>query len=108
MHVCPVCRRGDRTTRLRRYWRTLTPEARAGAPHLARPALDEERWAAPFGLLTVGCALLVSEVWLGFVGLAGGGLWLVSLRGSVAQAARQRADWRRQLFCLRCQHVFLP
>ena len=108
MHVCPVCRRSDRTTRLGAYWRALTPQERAGSPHLARPSLQGERWAAPLGLLTLGCALLVSDAWLGFVGLAGGSLWLVSLRDKVTQAAKGQADWHRRLFCERCDRAFLP
>jgi hypothetical protein len=35
-------------------------------------------------------------------------VWLVSLRDKVAQAAKQRADWHRKLFCGRCHHAFLP
>ncbi|WP_055491749.1 hypothetical protein [Streptomyces sp. TP-A0356] len=108
MRVCPVCHRGDRTTRLGAHWRTLSPQARAEAPHLAPPALEDERWAAPLGLLTLGCALVVSDAWLGFVGLAGGGFWLVSLRDKVAQAASRRADWHRKRLCRRCHHAFLP
>ena len=108
MHVCPVCRRGDGTIRLGAYWRTLSREARAGAPHLAHPVLDNERWAAPFGLLTLGCALIISDAWLGFVGVAGGGFWLVLLRDKLAQAAKGRADWHRKFFCRRCHHAFLP
>ncbi|MER6129655.1 hypothetical protein ABT173_45295 [Streptomyces sp. NPDC001795] len=108
MHVCPLCKRSDGTTRLSAYWRTLSPEGRAGVPHLARPALHAERWTAPLGLLTVGCALLVADTWLGFVGLAGGGFWLVSLRDRVAQAAKERADWHRKLICRPCHHAFLP
>ncbi|TFV31868.1 hypothetical protein E4K10_10880 [Streptomyces sp. T1317-0309] len=50
----------------------------------------------------------VSEAWLGYVGVAGGGVWLVSLRDKAAQTARRRAEWRRKLFCRRCEHVFLP
>ncbi|MFF3510489.1 hypothetical protein [Streptomyces sp. NPDC002573] len=107
-HVCPVCGRSDRTTKLSAHWRALSAGQRAGAPHLARPALHDERWSEPLGLLTLGCALLVSEAWLGFVGVAGGGVWLVSLRDKVAQAARLRADWHRKQFCRRCHHAFLP
>jgi hypothetical protein len=108
MHVCPVCGESDTATRLSAYWRTLSAEARAGAPHLARPPLHDEGWSAPLGLLTVGCALLVSDAWLGFVGVAGGSFWLMSLHEKVAQAVRAQTDWRRKLFCLRCHHAFLP
>ncbi|MEU1591508.1 hypothetical protein ABZ468_01260 [Streptomyces sp. NPDC005708] len=108
VHICPVCERSDRTTKLSAHWRTLSPEGRALAPHLARPALHDERWSAPLGLLALGCALLLSEAWLGFVGVAGGGLWLVSLRDKVAQTARRRADWHRKAFCRRCHQAFLP
>ncbi|MFG3057394.1 hypothetical protein ACGFYM_02055 [Streptomyces sp. NPDC048231] len=108
MHICPVCERSDGITRLRAHWSALPPQGRAAAPHLARPSLNDERWAGPVGLLTVGCALLVSEAWLGYVGVAGGGVWLVSLRDKAAQTARRRAEWRRKLFCRRCEHVFLP
>ncbi|MGV9561639.1 hypothetical protein [Streptomyces sp. NPDC003480] len=94
--------------KLSAHWRALPADRRAGAQQLARPALHDERWSAPLGLLTLGCALLVCEAWLGFVGVAGGGLWLVSLRDRVAQAARQRADWHRKQFCRRCHHDFLP
>lgn len=109
MHSCPVCERSDRTTKLSAHWRSLPPHLRASAPHrLARPALHDERWTAPLGLLVLGCALLLSDAWLGFVGMAGGGVWLVSLRDKVAQRARQRAEWHRKLYCLRCGHAFLP
>ncbi|MGW1254310.1 hypothetical protein ACWD5Q_03740 [Streptomyces sp. NPDC002513] len=108
MHVCPVCKRSDRTTKLSAHWRALSAGQRAGAPHLARPTLDDEPWTEPLGLLTLGCALLLSEAWLGFVGVAGGGLWLVSLRDRVAQAAKGWADWHRKQFCRRCDHDFLP
>ncbi|MGV9244079.1 hypothetical protein [Streptomyces sp. NPDC003710] len=108
MHVCPVCKRSDRTTELSAYWRTLPAERRAAAPHLARPALHDEHWTAPLGLLALGCALLVSEAWLGLVGVAGGGLWLVTLRDKVAQTAKRRADWHRKRYCRRCRHDFLP
>jgi hypothetical protein len=108
MHICPVCERSDRTTKLSAHWKALPPERRREAPHLTRPTLHDERWAAPIGLLTLGCALLVSDAWLGFVGVAGGGFWLVSLRDKVAQTAKRRADWHRKLFCRRCHHAFLP
>ncbi|MFI9649768.1 hypothetical protein ACIHAA_26195 [Streptomyces sp. NPDC052040] len=108
MYICPVCKRSDRTTALSTYWRALPADRRAGVPHLARPPLHDERWAAPLGLLTLGCALLLSEAWLGLVGVAGGGVWLVSLRDKVTHAARCRADWHRKQFCRRCHHDFLP
>jgi hypothetical protein len=77
-------------------------------PCLAPPPLHDERWAAPLGLLVLGCALLVSDAWLGFVGVAGGGVWLVALRDKAARTAKRRTDWHRRLFCHRCHHAFLP
>ncbi|MEU8590319.1 hypothetical protein AB0C59_25450 [Streptomyces sp. NPDC048664] len=108
MQSCPVCERGDRTTGLSAYWRSLPPDRRAAAPRLAPPPLHDDRLTAPLALLVLGCALLVSEAWLGFVGVAGGGVWLVSLRDRVVQAARRRAAWRGTLYCTRCRHTFHP
>ncbi len=72
-------------------------------PLAGRRAVGRTRRAADRGLRPA-----VSEAWLGYVGVAGGGVWLVSLRDKAAQTARRRAEWRRKLFCRRCEHVFLP